>query len=66
MANEASRGPARDPRDRERLFVSRERAGDVDGMAALHRKQHMGKRLRYTTSGHAPSADLRIDCDGTG
>jgi ketosteroid isomerase-like protein len=28
--------PARDPQDLERLLVSRERAGDVDGMAALY------------------------------
>jgi hypothetical protein len=27
--------PARDPQDLERLLVSRERAGDVDGMVAL-------------------------------
>jgi ketosteroid isomerase-like protein len=27
---------ARDPQDLERLLVSRERAGDVDGMAALY------------------------------
>jgi ketosteroid isomerase-like protein len=36
MADEASREPARDPQDLERLLVSRERAGDVDGMAALY------------------------------
>ena len=35
MADEVSREPARDPQDLERLLVSRERAGDVDGMAAL-------------------------------
>jgi ketosteroid isomerase-like protein len=28
--------PAHDPQDLERLLVSRERAGDVDGMAALY------------------------------
>jgi ketosteroid isomerase-like protein len=28
--------PARDPQDLERLLVSRERAGDVDGMVALY------------------------------
>jgi hypothetical protein len=36
MADEISREPARDPQDLERLLVSRERAGDVDGMAALY------------------------------
>jgi hypothetical protein len=36
MADEVSREPARDPQDLERLLVSRERTGDVDGMAALY------------------------------
>lgn len=36
MADEVGREPARDPQDLERLLVSRERAGDVDGMAALY------------------------------
>jgi ketosteroid isomerase-like protein len=36
MADEVSREPARDPQDLERLLVSRERAGDVDRMAALY------------------------------
>jgi ketosteroid isomerase-like protein len=36
MANEVSREPARDPQDLEQLLVSRERAGDVDGMVALY------------------------------
>jgi len=36
MSDELSREPARDPQDLERLLVSRERAGDVDGMAALY------------------------------
>ena len=36
MADEVSREPARDPQDLERLLVSRERAGDVDGMVALY------------------------------
>ncbi|MGH9322433.1 MAG: YybH family protein [Vicinamibacteria bacterium] len=36
MADEVIREPARDPQDLERLLVSRERAGDVDGMAALY------------------------------
>ena len=36
MADEVSREPARDPQDLERLLVSRETAGDFDGMAALY------------------------------
>ncbi len=36
MGDEVSCEPARDPQDLERLLVSRERAGDVDGMAALY------------------------------
>ena len=35
MTDEASREPARDPQDLERLLISRQWAGDVDGMAAL-------------------------------
>ena len=35
MADQASREPARDPQDLERLLVSRQRAGDVEGMLAL-------------------------------
>jgi ketosteroid isomerase-like protein len=36
MSDEAGREPARDPQDLERLLVSREWVGDVDGMAALY------------------------------
>jgi ketosteroid isomerase-like protein len=36
MADETGREPARNPQDLERLLVSRERAGDVDGMVALY------------------------------
>jgi ketosteroid isomerase-like protein len=36
MTDEVGREPARDPQDLERLLVSRERAGDVDGMVALY------------------------------
>ena len=36
MGDEVGREPARDPQDLERLLVSRQRAGDVDGMAALY------------------------------
>ena len=35
MTDEASREPARDPQDLERLLIFRQWAGDVDGMAAL-------------------------------
>jgi hypothetical protein len=36
MTDEVSREPARDPQDLERLLISRQRVGDVDGMAALY------------------------------
>jgi hypothetical protein len=36
MGDEVGHEPARDPQDLERLLVSRERVGDVDGMAALY------------------------------
>jgi ketosteroid isomerase-like protein len=36
MADEATREPARDPQDLERLLVTRQRAGDVEGMVALY------------------------------
>lgn len=36
MADKIKREPARDPQDLERLLVTRQRAGDVDGMAALY------------------------------
>ena len=35
MADGASREPARDPQDLERLLITRQRAGDVEGMVAL-------------------------------
>ena len=35
MADETSREPARDPQDLERLLVTRQRAGDVEGMVVL-------------------------------
>jgi len=36
MAGRVDDNPPRDPQDLERLLVSRERAGDVEGMAALY------------------------------
>ncbi len=39
MGDEVRREPARDPQDLERLLVSRERAGDFEGMAALYEPQ---------------------------
>ena len=36
MGDEVDREPARDPQDLERLLVSRERVGDLDGMVALY------------------------------
>ena len=35
MIDEASREPARDPQDLERLLIARQWVGDIDGMAAL-------------------------------
>jgi ketosteroid isomerase-like protein len=35
MTYQASREPARDPQDLEQLLISRQHAGDVDGMVAL-------------------------------
>jgi hypothetical protein len=39
MTDEPGREPARDPQDLERLLISRQWEGDVDGMAALF-EQH--------------------------
>jgi len=36
MTDEVGHEPARDPQALERLLVSRERAADIDGMAALY------------------------------
>ena len=36
MTDGGGREPARDPQDLERLLVSRQRAGDIDGMTALY------------------------------
>ena len=36
MPDAVSREPARDPQDLERLLVTREHAGDVEGMMALY------------------------------
>ena len=36
MTSEPSREPARDPQDLEPFFISRQRAGDIDGMLALY------------------------------
>ncbi|WP_287097940.1 hypothetical protein [Mesorhizobium sp.] len=35
MTDEPSREPARDPQDLERLLISRQWVGDINGMAAL-------------------------------
>lgn len=39
MSTATNRVPAYDPQDLERLLVSRQNAGDVDGMAALYEPQ---------------------------
>jgi hypothetical protein len=36
MSEQTNRAPAYDPQDLERLLVTRENVGDVDGMAALY------------------------------
>jgi uncharacterized protein (TIGR02246 family) len=36
MTEKRDREPARDPQDLERLLVTRQQAGDIDGMAALY------------------------------
>lgn len=38
MAKELSNELVRDPQDLERLLVTRQRAGDVDGMVALYER----------------------------
>ncbi|MDX8465256.1 nuclear transport factor 2 family protein [Mesorhizobium sp. VK23B] len=35
MSDTASRGPARDPQDLERMLIERQWAGDIEGMLAL-------------------------------
>lgn len=39
MPDGTSPEPARDPQDLERMLVSRQRAGDIDGMMALYEAQ---------------------------
>lgn len=53
MADYAGREPARDPQDLERPLVTRQRAGDVEGMMALYEPQAVvdcgeGRLLRGT------------------
>lgn len=38
MGTDVVREPARDPQDLERLLVTRQRAGDVEGMVALYER----------------------------
>jgi hypothetical protein len=45
MSDEAGHEPARDPQDLARLLVSRERTGDVDGMAALYEPHRLSDNL---------------------
>jgi ketosteroid isomerase-like protein len=63
MADEAGREPARDPQDLERLLVTRERAGDVDGMVALYEPHAVidsgdGRLMRGTAAIRAFFAEL--------
>ena len=39
MTEQTNRALAHDPQDLERLLVSRQHAGDVDGMAALYERE---------------------------
>lgn len=39
MSEQTNRAPAHDPQELERLLVSRQNAGDVDGMTALYEPQ---------------------------
>jgi ketosteroid isomerase-like protein len=55
MRDEAERASARDPQDLERFLVSRERAGDVDGIIALYEPDAIvdcgdGRQLRGVTA----------------
>jgi hypothetical protein len=63
MADDAGRAPARDPQDLEQLLVSRQRAGDVDGMAALYESHAVldcgeGQLVRGREAIHAFFAEL--------
>lgn len=39
MTDQANRAPARDPQDLERFLITRQHAGDVEGMVALFEAQ---------------------------
>lgn len=39
MVDQLSHEPARDPQDLERLLISRQQAGDVEGMVALYEEE---------------------------
>jgi SnoaL-like protein len=63
VPDEASREPARDPQDLERLLVARQRAGDVEGMVALFEPDAVvdyggGRLMRGTEAMRAFYAEL--------
>lgn len=63
MTDKGGREPARDPQDLERLLVSRERTGDLDGMMALYEPNAVldaggGKLLRGKDAIRAFFAEL--------
>jgi ketosteroid isomerase-like protein len=63
MTNEATREPARDPQDLERLLVTRQRAGDVEGMVALFERDAVvdtgsGQQARGTEAIRALFAEI--------
>jgi len=57
MSHESRRDPARDPQDLERLLVTRQRSGDVEGMVALYEPDAViecdGRQVRGTRAIHA-------------
>jgi hypothetical protein len=64
VADEASREPARDPQDLERLLVTRQRAGDVEGMVVLFERDAVidcgsGRLIRGTDAIRAFYVELK-------
>ena len=67
MTEQTNRALAHDPQDLERLLVSRQHAGDVDGMAALYEREALldsgGAQLIY---GREAIRKLFAELGGTG
>ena len=67
MGDDASRGPAHEPQELERLLVSMQHAGDLDGMVALYETDAVidcggGRLLR----GHAAIREFFREVAATG